>query len=208
MPYISKVDRIPYIPFIEKTVANICAEQEPIRRAEYYGHFLEQMRIAFQGDLVFGDPAYDPTFNAEFSELGKRDQLASLANKVVSLIMRDTDLLKQAGDLNYVMSSVLWGILGDSLHAQPAKYGFRAFVKGILWKIYHRIYGDTRRNTMLQGVITDVIDEMYRRKTTPYEDAKILENGDIWPLREVGWVERCPLFRMDEQEEEQGFLNQ
>ncbi len=30
------------------------------------------------------------------------------------------------------------------------------------------------------GVITDVIDEMYRRRTAEYEDAAMKKNGDLW----------------------------
>ena len=37
-----------------------------------------------------------------------------------------------------------------------------------------------RRNLVIRGVLSDVIDEAYRRKTALYENIKMIENGDIW----------------------------
>lgn len=57
------------------------------------------------------------------------------------------------GDLNYVISSILWRMF----EANPSY---------------------TLGNNLV-GVLECVKQEFYRRKLAPYEDGKIVENGDI-----------------------------
>jgi hypothetical protein len=52
----------------------------------------------------------------------------------------------------------------------------------VLDKHTGRFSGDAEnvnREVFLRGVLTDVVDEAYRRTTVPYEDKKIEENGDL-----------------------------
>jgi hypothetical protein len=188
MPYIIKQDRQPLIPLIEQVVSIICSENDLLVQADYLRYFIRQLRGLFS----FGNyPCPDPAF----VEVETLETLHKTASKIVEVISWEKDLLNQLGLLNYVSSAVIWGILGDSLSTKPARYGFRAYIKGILWGIYQEgtNTNDNRRAVGFQGVITDVIDEMYRRKTAIYEDEKIKLHGDIWPLRSVAWKEDVPL---------------
>lgn len=59
----------------------------------------------------------------------------------------------EAGDLNYVISSIVWKLFDSNKKYKTAND--------------------------LSGVLTNVQAEFYRRKVAPYEDEKIKENGDI-----------------------------
>ena len=56
------------------------------------------------------------------------------------------------GDLNYCMSRLIGQVMGDTSYAKVA---------------------------MLTGVLENVKQEFYRRVAVPYEEEKIVQNGDI-----------------------------
>lgn len=58
-----------------------------------------------------------------------------------------------AGELNYLISSLVWAIFKDN----------RSYSKA----------------NELMGVLECVKQEFYRRQVVPYEEEKVLENGDI-----------------------------
>ena len=58
-----------------------------------------------------------------------------------------------AGDMNWLISSILWA----AFDANPSY----------------------RRGNEIVGILESAKQEFYRRKLTPYEDGKILENGDL-----------------------------
>lgn len=58
-----------------------------------------------------------------------------------------------AGDINYVISS-------------------------ILWKIFEKNKNYATANGLI-GVLECIKLEMYRRQVAPYEDKKVIENGDV-----------------------------
>ena len=58
-----------------------------------------------------------------------------------------------AGDLNYMISSMIWWMFSADKNYAKANE--------------------------LMGVLESVKQEFYRRKVSPYEDEKIKENGDI-----------------------------
>ena len=58
-----------------------------------------------------------------------------------------------AGDLNYIIST-------------------------LIWTLFDRTPSYTQGNSFL-GVLSAVAAEFYRRKLAPYEDKKIIDNGDI-----------------------------
>lgn len=64
------------------------------------------------------------------------------------------DMPKTAGELNYVITGIVIGFLGDSPNYQK--------------------YND------VLGVLTAIQFELYRRKISDYEDKKIAENGDVY----------------------------
>ena len=48
--------------------------------------------------------------------------------------------------------------------------------------LIHKVYGTEMRysdHNEVVGVLNCIVDEFYRRKTAPYEDIKIAEEGDL-----------------------------
>jgi hypothetical protein len=66
--------------------------------------------------------------------------------------LNNEDFLAIVGDINYVFSRVLSGVMGDVSYSKIA---------------------------MITGVLENIKQEFYRRVAEPYEDKKIVENGDI-----------------------------
>ncbi len=62
------------------------------------------------------------------------------------------ELLNLSGDINYCFSRVLGGIMGEITYPKIA---------------------------VITGVLENIKQEFYRRIASPYEDLKILQNGDI-----------------------------
>lgn len=62
------------------------------------------------------------------------------------------ELLDICGDINYCFSRILGGIMDDVSYPKVA---------------------------IITGVLENIKQEFYRRVASPYEDKKILENGDI-----------------------------
>jgi hypothetical protein len=139
-----------------------------------------------------------------FLDNDKIQSLSKLSHLFADNLLSKNNMFDQAGELNYCISSVLWGVLGDSLHSgSEAKYGFRCYVKGILLTIseYFERNVNSRRSILGKGIISDVIEEMYRRKTASYQDLKIIQNGDIWPLRAISFIEK-PSFEVRQKNED------
>jgi hypothetical protein len=187
MPYITQNARNTYLNLIDNAVKVICSEKD-FRRAELLGYFAQEIFSEFtcvQTRLNF----------KMFQEHDKIAKINEIVKDFSSRLQRDeSDLFSRSGELNYIISAVIYGVLGDSLHAGgQAKYGFRVFVKGILESIssdFDKCSSlQSRLDIIGKGIITDIIDEMYRRKTSSYEDEKILSSGDLWPLKSVAFVE-------------------
>lgn len=64
----------------------------------------------------------------------------------------DRDMVTILGDLNYCISRLVGKVMGDTSYAKIA---------------------------MLTGVLENVKQELYRRVVVPYEEEKIVQNGDI-----------------------------
>lgn len=80
-----------------------------------------------------------------------RTQLDSCIDNMIQCLSSD-DISNVLGNINYCFSRVLSGIM-----KQPS---------------YNKI-------AMITGVLENIKQEFYRRIASPYEDKKILENGDI-----------------------------
>jgi hypothetical protein len=79
-------------------------------------------------------------------------------------IDRMTDCLKLRNNMN---NTEFAGILGD------INYCFSRILSGLMEDVsYPKI-------SMLTGVLENIKQEFYRRVAVPFEDKKILENGDI-----------------------------
>jgi hypothetical protein len=137
-------------------------------------------------------------FNSETFDTNKKLMLSTLADKLEFFLSKE-DPLAAAGNLNYIISATYWGILGDAPGVEQAPYGMRAYFKGILEHIAGELKARknasesfrimcSRRYLVTRGVISNIMDEAYRRRDAVYEDGKIEENGDIWtkPLKLKG----------------------
>ncbi len=88
--------------------------------------------------------------------IGKKDRqpYQAVLTELASLIPQDR--MARPGHINYVVSLLLEKVYGKDLR-----------------------YAD---HNEVVGVLTCIADEFYRRKTAPYEDIKIKEEGDLTDL--------------------------
>jgi hypothetical protein len=79
-----------------------------------------------------------------------------IENTVVKLAdgneLSDAEFLSISGELNYTFSRIIAGCMGKPSYSKVA---------------------------IITGVLENIKQEFYRRVASPYEDKKILENGDI-----------------------------
>lgn len=187
MPYIKLNDRPKFTKYILEAVDTIMNGPEtPYVKGEYFGFWANRIAKEFVRD----PGAKGSSFNSTTFNVAKAAKLQGCADKIAALIP-STDPIATSGDLNYVLSSVYWGILGDAQDIPAANYGFRTYLKGILGKIHDSIKsigsGSQRDATMsfrrcivAESVLDDVIVECYALKTRPYEDDKIIANDILW----------------------------
>ena len=65
------------------------------------------------------------------------------------------------GDINYSFSRILASLMGEPTYNNIA---------------------------MITGVLENIKQEYYRRVASPYEDKKIVQNGDIKEYKNVSWI--------------------
>ena len=106
-------------------------------------------------------------------------------------LFKITDFIVCDGDLNYILTSLIWSFLdenpGYTNHRRVYSFleklklnfivNFRNDTDHFLHGSCHG-YEETPALEVI-GVISNIIQETYRRKTAPYEDLKIKENGDV-----------------------------
>lgn len=180
MPYIKKEDRNIFEPHLVGAIEIILKEQSPAKRAEmlgwwtyYLSHTLVSTEVSTKkdpdqikdlknfADQVFKSLTYSFSFLGTISE----DKLFSLA-----------------GNLNYCLSYVIWGVLGDYKGSDPASYGMRCYTGQQIRNVTdsEHLKVNQRLFVIVKGALFDVLEELYRRKTAVYEDKKIVENGDLY----------------------------
>lgn len=183
MPYISLEYRPKYADVIQETVSTIVnANVQRTTKAEYFGYFVHMLVNRYVQFVEITQPMNSYQFPAPV-----RTKLQELGTKAATLI-GSGEPMEVSGHLNYVVTSVLWGLLAIP---EMSSYGVRAFLSGSIYNILQDMTKmslpiDTkdrimayRRYVSVQGVLNDVLNETYRRRTSVYEDKKILENGDI-----------------------------
>lgn len=188
MPYIKQASRVKFKPVLDEIIQIIVSGPEPkYTKGEYFGYYANRLVKLFLQTIDAPNQAFN---SANFPE-PKRKQINMLLDRLASYLNK-SDPIEGAGDLNYAITSVLWGITGDAEGLDPAGYGFRTYLTGMLEVIRDDLktsrFGASNANPILNfrrywvcvGVLSDVLDETYRRRTAPYEDVKISENGDIW----------------------------
>ena len=153
---------------------------------EYFGFFVNRLCKLFLGDPDYGRN----TFNSAFFVQDKKKALQNASDSIATALTRSQPL-ESAGDLNYSITALYWGLLGESADLTSARYGMRAYLTGILDKIYESIDSVNtgsqrdvtmgfRRHIIIRGVLLDVIHEARTQLHDPYEDLKRAENGNIW----------------------------
>ena len=187
MPYTKTSDRVKFKDHIMEIVDAVMGGNEAIYvKGEYFGFWVNRVTKNFIRD----PQAHSSSFNSVTFNADKLRKIAANADKVAALVDA-TDPINSAGDLNYVLTAVYLGVSGECTGIEKAKYGFRAYLKGMLGKIHTSIDSVSignqrevtmsfRRHVIARGVLSDVIDEFYWISTREYEDAKMLENGSIW----------------------------
>ena len=85
----------------------------------------------------------------------QREKFDILVDALIATLDRIRDDKNIAGDLNYVISRIVWGLFDK----EPS------YLNG----------------NELYGVLTCATAEFYRRKLGPLEDEKIKQNGDLTP---------------------------
>ncbi len=166
MPYILEKNRLNYNNLIKEVLEEITKDkdQELAKMRRFIGYMVNNYRYKI--------------YESATAELGFK----AIENLSIQLVKRidqsSEDLFSQAGDFNYIMSSVIWSYLGDN-----ARYGVRAYIRSmVMGYITPGLLFDDKQE-ILRGVLGDILDELYRRRTAEYEDSKIKENGDVLPLK-------------------------
>lgn len=171
MPYIEKKHRDLINPFLNEAINIILQQDTRLKKSEMVGFW---------------------TYYLANSSLSKKvsikaKELADQADKVLNQILepfgdnpKEDEIFSFSGNLNYSISYVAWAILGDHKNAQKASYGMRCYTAQQIRSVLESIDQECKpMNMIVRGVLNDVLDELYRRKTSVYEDKKILENGDL-----------------------------
>lgn len=161
MPYILREERPKYCAIIMSTTEE-CYQEQHVRTALYYGHFVYGLvrRMLGGGSGWFSLEASPFLMRKPFqveisSDIAKIEENLQALQKLLST---DTDIL--IGELNYVLSAVAWGLLGDDEH--PAPYCLRAYIKGVLWTTVEELCKSSSPyvNMLIHGLLTDVIDDL------------------------------------------------
>lgn len=187
MPYINQKDRNKF-SFSINEVLKILGDSNDnfYTKGEYFGYFLNRCVKRF-----LADPDYtNQSFNSAFFNQTKYKSLSNSADSIAALLNR-ADPIAGAGELNYAISAVMWGFLGEAEGFPQIGYGIRAYLEGIIDKVRESIETinngsqkdstmSFRRHLVIRGVLSHIMKETYRLKTVPYEDNKISENGDVW----------------------------
>ena len=186
MPYIKQEDRSVYDVSIKNICEIIVQEERDINRAEMAAWVCRKVICRF----------LKIPYVAHFSELKLDSQMMHSLRKYSDVVcavfeskFRENDpqaILNISGEFNYFISSILWGVSGDAPGYSDARYGFRCYLSSLIEEVLYEIpniQGDVnqkRKYVMIKGVLRDVLMELYRQKTSVYEDIKIEENGNLW----------------------------
>ena len=183
MPYTKQIDRPKFEECIMKIVEIVGKGPEAINtKGEYFGYWVHRVAVGYVRHPTLNDPFLTSyTFN-----LDKKSTLNYWGDRAAAFIA-------SAGDMNYVISSVYWGILGLADGVPQANYESRNYFNGCISQVLKKLnviqpvqasQKDAilmlRRIITAASVLEDVKTECYRTQTVRYEDAKIAENGTLW----------------------------
>lgn len=174
MPYIKPASRTKFESVIKDVTNLVTSANVPqTSKAEYFGYFVHLLSRRY---IQTTDSGFQGVFNNYLFPDATRKQIAEISNKIATLI-GGGDPVEAAADLNYVITAIFWNLIEGS------SYGFRTYLSGsirhsldLLTKsaLQHADQKDrvmsSRRYVVTLGVLNDVLDETYRRKTTEFEE--------------------------------------
>jgi hypothetical protein len=179
MPYIKKENRDIFAPYLIGAIKIIIEEPSMARKAEMLGWWAYYLTHKLVSKEV--STKKDPDQIAQLKN--QADQIYSIMTSSFSFagIIPEDKLFALSGDLNYCISFVTWGVLDDYPGIKPASYGLRCYTSQQIRQVTDSEFLkiNQRLFVIVKGVLFDVLEELYRRKTSVYEDKKILENGDL-----------------------------
>ena len=94
----------------------------------------------------------------EYQRVIVEDEICRVAN-LIKHHTKEDPRLSRPGYLNYTITKLLLEVYGDNLR-----------------------YADYNE---IMGMLTCCMHELYRRGCAPYEDTKILSEGDVYPVKPV-----------------------
>lgn len=186
MPYIKQEDRPKFKDHIQAALGLLNDPNDnPYLKGEFFGYWVNRLSKRFLGSDYTA-----PAFNSTFFNESKKKGLDNSADSIAATFSR-VDPISAAGECNYCISAVYWGLLGRAEGFASAGYGFRAYLNGVIGKIHDSLEtlnaGNQKDATMafrrllvIRGVLDHVRHETYQRDTVPYEFGKEEENGDVW----------------------------
>lgn len=179
MPYIKKEERDIFNPHLTEAIKLIIEEKSSAKKAEMLGWWTYYLSHALISTEVSTkkDPEQIKQLKLHADEIFK---LLTSSFSFAGTIPEEK-LFSLAGNLNYCLSFVIWGVLDEYPGVSSASYGFRCYTSQQIRNVTQSEYlnANQRLFVMVKGVLFDVLEELYRRKTAPYEDKKIIENGDL-----------------------------
>ncbi len=158
-------DRVKFADHIMETVDAIMNGNEAIYiKGEHFGCWANRVVKRFIRD----PQAHGHSFNSISFAEAKSKRLSATSDSTAALI-DNTNPIAGACELNYAISAVYLGVLGDAAGIDEAKYGFRTYLKSMLGKIYESVDSVStgsqrdvtmsfRRHLIARGVVLDVID--------------------------------------------------
>lgn len=187
--YIKLAARERFNPHIEEVVRMVIQGNEAkMTKGEYIAFFANRLCRLF----LMTQDVEAQYFNSHLFNDVKRKNLIATADKIATFLNKD-DPLASAEELAYVITGIVWGVLGDSPEAERADFGYRCYVKGLLEQVRDGLNSATfktleqrdkvvglRRFVLVKGVLSDCVDETFRRRTSAWLNQRIKDNSDVW----------------------------
>lgn len=207
MPYINVEDRVKFEPAVKELLEILHDSTDTIYiKGEYFGYFVNRLVRKW-----LADPDYvKPAFNSFFFNESKRKALSNASDHLAAAISKG-DPLASAAQLNYCLTAVLWGVLGESAEFPKANYGFRTYLRAMIEKVLQSVETVNtgsqrdmamafRRHLIIRGVLADVVSETHRNLTVKEEENpstqvdKFGDNSSIWADGKLVLTRKFPAF--------------
>lgn len=165
MPYIKKNDRKRFKPYISQVV-DFLATKDDMEKVACIFWITNNLQRELRGKGIAENKVLPISEN-------NVNKLHSLVFGICIIINPKQECF--AGDINYVLSAIVWKVIDDS----NARYYLRSLIAECISTVRDKIKPKREIDLLIRGAMGDMLMELYRRKTATYEDQKIAENGDL-----------------------------